>query len=183
MQLVPITLKEQYQIDLLTRLTSRHLSHAEKDSLTRPDGKSFLQRLGSVAEWSKALVLGTSHFGGVGSNPTTIKLLNQLSGVRIRQSRIKNQFYYFLDFHLYWNERSTLVINDDGPVDSTSVLEHKERGSDLWWVSEFTKYILKIRKVRQPGIEPGSIAWKATMLTFTPPTLYTSVNVTRLLTV
>ena len=27
---------------------------------------------GSVAEWSKALVLGTSHFGGVGSNPTTI---------------------------------------------------------------------------------------------------------------
>ena len=28
---------------------------------------------GSVAEWSKALVLGTSHFGGVGSNPTTIR--------------------------------------------------------------------------------------------------------------
>ena len=25
---------------------------------------------GSVAEWSKALVLGTSHFDGVGSNPT-----------------------------------------------------------------------------------------------------------------
>ena len=33
----------------------------------------FLQSpYGSVAEWSKALVLGTSHFGGVGSNPTTI---------------------------------------------------------------------------------------------------------------
>ena len=113
------------------------------DSLTRPDGKSFLQRLGSVAEWSKALVLGTSHFGGVGSNPTTIKLLNQLSGVRIRQSRIQNQFYYFLDFYLYWNERSTLVVNVDGPVDSTSVLEHKERGSDLWWVSEFQKIYFK----------------------------------------
>ena len=28
----------------------------------------------------------------------------------------------------------------------------------------------KNKKVRQPGIEPGSIAWKATMLTFTPPT-------------
>ena len=28
---------------------------------------------GSVAEWSKALVLGTSLFGGVGSNPTTAK--------------------------------------------------------------------------------------------------------------
>ena len=30
-------------------------------------------RHGRMAEWSKALVLGTSHFGGVGSNPTTIK--------------------------------------------------------------------------------------------------------------
>ena len=30
--------------------------------------------------------------------------------------------------------------------------------------------ILKKLHVRQPGIEPGSIAWKATMLTFTPPT-------------
>ena len=28
--------------------------------------------------------------------------------------------------------------------------------------------------MRQPGIEPRSIAWKATMLTFTPPTLYYS---------
>ena len=31
---------------------------------------------GSVAEWSKALVLGTSHVGGVGSNPTTMFLQN-----------------------------------------------------------------------------------------------------------
>ena len=29
-----------------------------------------IRRTGSVAEWSKALVLGTSHFDGVGSNPT-----------------------------------------------------------------------------------------------------------------
>ena len=29
---------------------------------------------GSVAEWSKALVLGTSLFGGVGSNPTAAKI-------------------------------------------------------------------------------------------------------------
>ena len=28
-----------------------------------------------------------------------------------------------------------------------------------------------VKKVRQPGVEPGSIAWKATMLTATPPTL------------
>ena len=28
----------------------------------------------SVAEWSKALVSGTSHFDGVGSNPTAAKV-------------------------------------------------------------------------------------------------------------
>ena len=33
-------------------------------------GNIFLHRIGSVAERSKALVLGTSLFGGVGSNPT-----------------------------------------------------------------------------------------------------------------
>ena len=33
---------------------------------------------GSVAEWSKALVLGTSHFGGVGSSPTPVILLTLL---------------------------------------------------------------------------------------------------------
>ena len=32
--------------------------------------KEELGAMGSVAEWSKALVLGTSHFDGVGSNPT-----------------------------------------------------------------------------------------------------------------
>ena len=31
-------------------------------------------------------------------------------------------------------------------------------------------HILKGKNVRRPGIEPGSTAWKATMLTFTPPT-------------
>ena len=34
---------------------------------------------GRVAERSKALVLGTSHFGGVGSNPTTITVLEGTS--------------------------------------------------------------------------------------------------------
>ena len=32
--------------------------------------KKQMGAIGSVAEWSKALVLGTSHFDGVGSNPT-----------------------------------------------------------------------------------------------------------------
>ena len=36
-----------------------------------------------------------------------------------------------------------------------------------------------IPKVRQPGIEPGSIAWKATMLTFTPPTLLSKAAIAR----
>ena len=35
--------------------------------------KNELGAIGSVAEWSKALVLGTSHFDGVGSNPTAAK--------------------------------------------------------------------------------------------------------------
>ena len=33
------------------------------------------------------------------------------------------------------------------------------------------KTCVSAKTVRQPGIEPGSIAWKATMLHFTPPTL------------
>ena len=37
------------------------------------------------------------------------------------------------------------------------------------WVVPFSRK--EDKTVRQPGIEPGSIAWKATMLTFTPPTL------------
>ena len=28
----------------------------------------------------------------------------------------------------------------------------------------------KVKNVRWPGIEPGSTAWKAAMLAFTPPT-------------
>ena len=34
---------------------------------------NMLGAIGSVAEWSKALVLGTSHFDGVGPNPTAAK--------------------------------------------------------------------------------------------------------------
>ena len=33
-------------------------------------------KIGRMAEWSKALVLGTSHFGGVGSNPTPVIFLS-----------------------------------------------------------------------------------------------------------
>ena len=45
-----------------------------KKNYTTTDKKSSITFLkckrGSVAEWSKVLVLGTSHFDGVGSNPT-----------------------------------------------------------------------------------------------------------------
>ena len=36
-----------------------------------------------MAEWSKALVLGTSHFGGVGSNPTPVIFIFVLSNFSI----------------------------------------------------------------------------------------------------
>ena len=34
-----------------------------------------------MAEWSKALVLGTSLFGGVGSNPTSVTILHRSGGL------------------------------------------------------------------------------------------------------
>ena len=41
---------------------------------------NYISYIGSVAERSKALVLGTSLFGGVGSNPTSAKfILNYIS--------------------------------------------------------------------------------------------------------
>ena len=51
------------------------------------------------------------------------------------------------------------------------------------WLKSVTNNTLQKqnKNVRQPGIEPGSIAWKATMLTFTPPTLLTRWAVERIL--
>ena len=52
---------------------------------------------GSVAEWSKALVLGTSHFDGVGSNPTTAIFYNlfswSLDGVGLKNPTTSALFY------------------------------------------------------------------------------------------
>ena len=67
----------------LRRVTRNHFSYggvgsnpaivvfkSRKDSINREKGQknSLTAR---VAEWSKALVSGTSLFGGVGSNPTS----------------------------------------------------------------------------------------------------------------
>ena len=48
---------------------------------------------GSVAEWSKVLVLGTSHFDGVGSNSTAARfcLLR-----KVNASRFNLQFCKFI---------------------------------------------------------------------------------------
>ena len=41
-------------------------------------------------------------------------------------------------------------------------------------VAEKDFFVHKSKILRRPGIEPGSTAWKATMLTITPPTLSTA---------
>ena len=46
------------------------------------------------------------------------------------------------------------------------------------WQGSMPMVTMVQKPVRQPGIEPGSIAWKATMLTFTPPTLIILVHQT-----
>jgi hypothetical protein len=43
----------------------------------------------SVAEWSKALVLGTSLFGGVGSNPTAVTQILSVISQYIKRSGYK----------------------------------------------------------------------------------------------
>ena len=99
-----------------------------------------------MAEWSKALVLGTSHFGGVGSNPTTIKLLNQLSeesefdNLRSRLNLITSRF------HLYLNERSGGVINVDGSADKRSVIELKKGVLVSAGSQNFENTFLKLEK-------------------------------------
>ena len=46
-----------------------------------------------------------------------------------------------------------------------------------WTIFSFSVYCFEnFQKLRRPGIEPGSTAWKAAMLTIIPPTL-TSVKV------
>ena len=51
---------------------------------------------GSVAEWSKALVLGTSPFGGVGSNPTAaICFFYKVTDSPILSSQIELFFSFF----------------------------------------------------------------------------------------
>ena len=75
----PVTSVARVRIPLLSLLHGTVAHHFICPSLA--NGTSCSQHItpdstliqGRMAEWSKALVLGTSHFGGVGSNPTTIR--------------------------------------------------------------------------------------------------------------
>ena len=61
-----------------------------------------------MAEWSKALVLGTSLFGGVGSNPTPVTDLWGISSIgRVRRSQrrgtgIETRILHFLFAREQW---------------------------------------------------------------------------------
>ena len=46
--------------------------------------------IGRMAEWSKALVSGTSHFDGVGSNPTSVILHCYKSTVLTARTQFEN---------------------------------------------------------------------------------------------
>ena len=50
---------------------------------------------------------------------------------------------------------------------------------NIYFFSIYYKKILKISKssnLRWPGVEPESAAWKATMLTVTPPSLFLLIS-------
>ena len=66
---------------------------------------------GSVAEWSKALVLGTSLQGGVGSNPTTANFATRLSAV-----------LWCSGYHICLTRRRSPVRNRAAPEDFFSLL-------------------------------------------------------------
>ena len=64
---------------------------------------STLFPVGSVAEWSKALVLGTSLFGGVGSNPTAAK--------NFSRTHVARSFSIACKRHSHFPRAATLVQN------------------------------------------------------------------------
>ena len=56
-----------------------------------------------MAEWSLALVLGTSHLDGVGSNPTAAKLffLKFLFSIKLKTFFTCNKVAFSLNFSYY----------------------------------------------------------------------------------
>ena len=63
--------------EILDRVFSKNEAVNRMRELSIKDGKTnipFIDYQGRMAEWSKALVLGTSHFGGAGSNPVPVSM-------------------------------------------------------------------------------------------------------------
>ena len=82
----PVTSVARVRISLLSHIGHGHNNRSDRwlDSRRRILSCATISALelhantdltmchGRMAEWSKALVLGTSHFGGAGSNPASV---------------------------------------------------------------------------------------------------------------
>ena len=92
-----------------------------------PAGASlcFVYRNGWMAEWSKALVLGTSLFGGVGSNPTSVTFaywvckMNAPAGARTLGHRLIRPERCQLRHKSYWvcNKECLRWVSNPRPWD------------------------------------------------------------------
>ena len=77
---------------------------------------------------------------------------------------MKSKVYLVFEEYYYLRTKNQ---SSESSIRSYIIVLRNDKGSD---VEE-----KKNEKVRWPGIEPGSTAWKATMLTFTPPTQRTKI--------
>ena len=72
--------------------------------ITRLSTTTWTLIQGSVAERSKALVLGTSPFGGVGSNPTAASFTNYEKPVKFLRKNILNGFWSGEEYNRSWQD-------------------------------------------------------------------------------
>ena len=103
--------------ELLWRSWQRFGLMSRWSRVRAPAGASFFGiEKGWMAEWSKALVLGTSLFGGVGSNPTPVTDLWGISSIgRVRRSQrrgtgIETRILHLL-FFLICARRARRAVN------------------------------------------------------------------------
>ena len=85
------------------------------------------RRFGSVAEWSKALDLGSSHFDGVGSNPTAASFFCFLFFSPPGRSTLQVELTVTPDFQwdekVHGNSEAFWIFVED--VDSEVLLHHE----------------------------------------------------------
>lgn len=86
-----------------------------------------ISRFGSVAEWSKALDLGSSHFDGVGSNPTAATFFSFPFHSSLARSTLQVELTITPDFQwdekVHGNSEAFWVFVED--VDSEVLLHHE----------------------------------------------------------